>query len=364
MPRQLHQEQDTPGEGTEWRNIAKCIWVLVLFCLLFGCGYKTRPRPATATIPGEIGLLTARAYPDKIVLRWDVPASNATGSPATDISGFKVWRLAQKIGEECENCEDKRVLYANVDFQNPSNAVIEKGEVIYTDGVVTSGNIYNYAVSVYNFKGREGRQSQDVTVVMEEPPPPPENVRADFDSRGAILEWDSPPRLSGIKNYRIYRSETDSDKDMKSIGGTRWAERNFVDKDVEKQKTYYYQVRSLKESRGIPMESAPSETVSVKVPAVRWQPPENVKTTISKDGIRVYWDPVKIEGHETRYNVYRSETEKAPAKINSEPISYSSVLDNKVRRGNTYRYAVTAFPQDKPEEESSRSASGSAKFVY
>ncbi len=310
MPRQLRQEQDTPGERTEWRNFAKYIWVLMVFCLLFGCGYKTRPRPITATIPGEIGLPDAHAYPDKIVLRWNVPATNADGSPATDISGFKVWRLTQKIGEECENCEDKKTLYANVDFQNPSNAIIEKGEVIYTDPAVTPGNIYSYSVSEYNLKGREGQRSEDVTVVMEEPPPPPENVTADFDSLGAVLKWESPTRLSGIRNYRIYRSDTDSDKDMKPIGSTRWAEKEFVDKDVEKEKTYYYQVRSLKMTRGIPIESAPSETVSIKVPAVRWQPPENVKTTLSREGIRVDWAPVKIEGHETRYNVYRSEARK------------------------------------------------------
>jgi fibronectin type 3 domain-containing protein len=364
MPRQLAQEQDTSGERTEWRNFAKCIWVLVVLCLLFGCGYKTRPRPITATIPGDIGLPDAHAYPDKIVLRWNVPAANADGSPATDISGFKVWRLTQKIGEECENCEDKKTLYANVDFQKPSNAIIENGEVLYTDPAVIPGNIYSYSVSAYNLKGREGQRNEDVTVVMEEPPPPPENFAVDFTSLGVVLKWGSPPRLSGIRNYRIYRSETDSDNDMKPIGSTKWAEKEFVDKDVEKEKAYYYQVRSLKMTRGTPIESAPSETVSIRIRAVRWQSPENVRATVSRNGIRVYWDPVKIEGRQTRYNVYRSEAEKAPVKINAEPLANSSILDTKVTKGRTYRYAATAFPQDKPEEESSKSASGSVRFLY
>ncbi len=329
----------------------------MVFCLLFGCGYKTRPRPITATVPGEIGLPDAHAYPDKIVLKWNVPAANADGSPATDISGFKVWRLAQKVGDECENCEDKKILYANVDFQNPSNAIIEQGKVTYTDPAVTSGNIYNYSVSVYNFRGKEGQRSEDVSVVMEEPPPPPENVAADFDSQGAVLLWDSPPRLSGIKNYRIYRSEIDSDKDMKPIGSTKWAEKNFIDKDVEKEKTYYYQIRSVKVTRGVPIESAPSETVSIKVPSVRWQSPENVGCTVERVGIRVNWKIVKIEGHDTRYNVYRSEAGGAIAKINPDPLRNPPFLDSTVRKGTTYRYAVTAFPKDKPDEESSRSGS-------
>jgi fibronectin type 3 domain-containing protein len=334
----------------------------MVFCLLFGCGYKTRPRPIAATVPGEISLPDAHGYPDKIVMRWNVPAANADGAPATDISGFKVWRLAQKIGEECENCEDKKTLYANVDFQKPSNAVIEKGEVIYTDPAVTAGNIYSYSVSVYNLKGQEGQRSENVTVAMEEPPPPPENVTADFDSQGAVIAWESPPRLSGIKSYRIYRSDTDSDRDMKPIGSTKWAEKKFVDKDAEKEKAYYYQVRSLKMTRGVPIESAPSETVSVRVPAVRWQPPENVTAAVVNNGIRVDWGIVKIEGHETRYNVYRSEAGKAIAKINTEPLRHPWFVDSKVIRGTTYRYAVTAFPQGKPDEESGKSASRACTF--
>jgi hypothetical protein len=358
MPRQLRQEQDTPDERTEWRNFAKYIWVLVAFCLLFGCGYKTRPRPIAATIPGEIGVPDAHAYPDKLVLRWNVPATNADGSPATDISGFKVWRLRQKIGEECENCEDKQTLYANVDFQHPSNAIIEKGEVTYTDPAVTPGNIYSYSVSAYNLKGRDGQRSESVTAAMEEPPPPPENVTADFESLGVLLKWESPPRLSGIRSYRIYRSDTDSDKDMKPIGSTKWAEKEFLDKDIEKNRTYYYQIRSLKMVRGIPLESAPSETFSIRVPAVRWQPPENVKIDVMPArGMQVNWKPVKIEGQETRYNVYRSEAGKAYEKINAEPLRNPWILDSKVKRGTTYRYAVTAFPQGKPDEESTRSAS-------
>jgi len=334
----------------------------MVFCLLFGCGYKTRPRPITATIPGEIGLPDAHAYPDKIVLRWNVPATNADGSPSTDISGFKVWRLTQKIGEQCENCEDKKTLHANVDFQNPSNAIIEKGEVIYTDPAVTPGNIYSYSVSEYNLKGREGQRSEDVTVAMEEPPPLPDSLTADFNSLGVLLKWESPPRLSGIRNYRIYRSDTDSDKDMKPIGSTRWAEREFLDKDVGKEKTYYYQVRSLKMARGIPIESAPSETVSIKIPTVRWQSPEDVDAKVTRNGIRVDWRIVKMEGHEARYNVYRSEAGKAITKMNAEPLRNPWFLDSKVTEGRTYRYAVTAFPQDKPEEESSKSASRACTF--
>ena len=46
--------------------------------------------------------------------------------------------------------------------------------------------------------------------------------------------------------------------EMKLIGGTKRDETSFVDKDVEKEKTYYYIVRSLKMNRGVSLESEPS----------------------------------------------------------------------------------------------------------
>jgi fibronectin type 3 domain-containing protein len=348
-------------EGT--KNVARVTWIMVVICVLLGCGYKTRPRPATQTVPGEIGILDGRAYPDRVVLRWDMPGSNTDGSALADISGFKVYRLTQEAGEECENCEDKKVLHANVDFSKPSNAVIEKGEVVYTDDKVSPGHIYNYSVACYNLQGKEGPPSQDISVVFEEPLPPPENVRVDYDSRGVVLRWDSPTRPAGIRAYRIYRGESDRPEDLKPIGGTKWAENSFVDKTADKDKTYYYQVRSIRMSREIPIESLPSPVLSANLSAARWPPPEGVRATANPRSIGVVWEPVKLDGQETRYNVYRSESGKPFERINTEPIRDTRIRDTKVTKGRAYRYQVTAFPSTKPEEESSRSASESVTFA-
>jgi hypothetical protein len=342
-----------------WRGLS---WILIVSSLLTGCGYKTSPRPATATIPGEVGLVEALGYPDKVILKWQVPLSNTDGSLLTDISGFKLYRTAQKIGEECENCEEKKSVYANVDFQNPTNAVIEKGEVVYTDKAVVPGNVYSYSVSAYNLKGREGRPSQVVNVVFDKTPPAPEGLRADVEPGGITLEWTMPPHAAGIKNYRIYRGTTDKPNEMKVIGGTKWDETSFVDKEVEKEKTYYYIVRSLKINRGVSLESEPSPLVKVFVPAVQCKPPESVHVESYGNAIRVWWDEVKIPNAETRYNIFRSEAGKLYVKINSEPLKDTSFNDSNVRNGLTYRYAVTAFPEGRPAEESRRTPSEEVKF--
>jgi fibronectin type 3 domain-containing protein len=330
---------------------------------LIGCGYKTSPRPATATIPGEVGLVEAQGYPDKVTLKWHVPASNADGSLLTDTSGFKVYRTAQKVGEECENCDEKKSIYANVDFQNPINAVIDKGEVLYTDKAVTPGNVYSYSVSTYNLKGREGRPSQDLTVVFDEAPGAPQGLRADVDVGGITLEWTTPARAAGVGGYRVYRGSTEKADEMKLISGTKRDETSFVDKDVEKEKAYYYIVRSLKMNRGVSLESEPSPLVKVFVPSVQWKPPENVTTgPPTPDGITIVWDRVIIPGEEVRYNIYRSEAGKMFEKINPEPLRNSKFDDRNVRKGVTYRYAVTSFPEGKPADESRRAASEAVKF--
>jgi fibronectin type 3 domain-containing protein len=333
------------------------VCILIVSCFLVGCGFKTTPRPATATVPGDIGLIDAHAYPNRIVLKWSVPPSNVEGSALQDLSGFKVYRFDQPEGEECENCEEKKTFHSNVDFQNPTNAVISGGEVAYTDKDVSAGHMYSYWVSAYNLRGREGRLSQIVPVVFGEPPPPPEHLRAGPDAEGIVLEWDAPAQEEGIRGYRIYRGTTDNIEEMKLKGGVRSEESSFVDKDVEKDKPYYYQVRSFKMNKGISEESRPSATAKAVLPAVQLQPPENVLTIAIRRGIKISWTPVKIERAETRYNVFRSEAQKVFEKINAEPLINPTYFDSTVKKGKKYRYAVTAFPKDKPEYESRRSGS-------
>ncbi|MHB8203969.1 MAG: hypothetical protein ACYDHG_09740 [Desulfomonilaceae bacterium] len=51
-------------------------------------------------------------------------------------------------------------------------------------------------------------------------------------------------------------------------------------------------------------------------------------------------------------------------KINPEPTKTPWLLDSKVSRGRVYRYAVTAFPKNRPEDESSRTASEALRYTY
>jgi len=313
-------------------------------------------------VPGEIGSVDVHCFPDRVVLKWETPLSNTDGSPLKDVSGFKVYRADQKTGEECDDCPHEKKMRANIDYQAPTNAVIKGRDVTYVDKAVSIGNTYIYSVTVYNFKGREGTPSPDITVVLDEPPASPQAVRAELSAAGVYLNWNAPLTPAGIRGYRVYRAESDKAEDMQAIGGTKWAETSFRDKDVRQGKTYYYQVRSLRISRGIPYESFPSQTVTVEVARLAFPAPENVDTAPVDDGIRVYWDRVTVPDTAVHYNVYRSESGGIFSKVNREPLEGSAFVDRDVTQGKTYRYAVTAFPEGKPDEESSRTASEAVKF--
>jgi hypothetical protein len=201
-----------------------------------------------------------------------------------------------------------------------------------------------------------------VTVVFDEPPPRPDGLEATVDPKGVRLEWAPPGRLGGLRSYSIYRGANDKPEDMKAIGRTKWAETFYVDETVEREKMYYYSVRSIKMNRGIPLESDASQAAKVFVPQVPLSPPENVGVTAVPGGIRVYWDSVKIESEQIRYNVYRSESGGMFGKVNGEPIAQPQFLDRNVQGRKTYRYAVTAFPKEEPERESSRSGSEAVTY--
>jgi hypothetical protein len=236
--------------------------VLIICCLTAGCGYKTSPRPATATIPGEINSVDARAYPDKIVLEWKIPRTNTDGSKLGDVSGFKIYRVIHKPDEECQDCLANKPMSANIDFEHPLDATIENGKVTYTDNAVSAGNVYTYAVKVYNLRGRESNPSPDLLVSLENVPGAPQGLRAGRDSAGSVeLTW-RPSADETIRGYRIYGGPTDKVEAMKFRGAVKASENSFIDKDADKDAIRYYVIRSFRMTRGISLESYPSSVIT------------------------------------------------------------------------------------------------------
>ena len=154
------------------------IGILVASCVLIGCGLKTNPRPYTAPIPGDVGLVVVHVYPGSVELKWDKPQHNRDGSEITDLAGFNVYRSSHEVGENCDECDEAGGFHAKIDLQNPMTAKIENGEVVYKDQRISSGNIYYYTISAYNKKDREGPKCPVIRVTYDDIPPSPDGLRA------------------------------------------------------------------------------------------------------------------------------------------------------------------------------------------
>ncbi len=337
-----------------------CVAVLVC-CVVGSCGYKTSPRPMGTTVPGPIGLVDCSVYPDRILLKWEVPNANADGSALKNLSGFKVYRAFHRIGRECPECRQNREIYANVDIEDPTNAAVVGNEVVYADKKVVTGNTYMYKVTAYNLKGREGLPTTEVQVDFREAPEPPGSLEGTWRDGEVVLRWTPPKERNEITTYRIYRAGEQKTEAMKPIGLADWGETEYVDKKVERDQTYFYQMRSLRRAKGIAQESEPSHTARVPIPKIRVPTPRKLESFPKRDEITITWDAVTVDKGVVRYNIYRAEPGRTPVKLNRKPLDKPQATDKRAKKGRAYLYSVTAFMEGREDEESARSAPVAAR---
>ena len=308
-------------------------------------------------VPGPVGLVECSAYPDRIILKWEVPATNTDETELKDLSGFKVYRIAHKIGEECADCKKNREVYANVDIEDPTNAAIVGSEVIYTDKKVSVGYTYGYKVAPYSLKGREGPASTEVEVEYQTPPQPPSTLDAVSEAGKVILKWTPPADRNDIRAFRIYRGTEYKPEAFEAMGIAMAKENRYEDSNVQEDKTYFYLVRSLRLVKGIALESEPSPIAMAVIKPAPTKPPTGLEAGAGKQGIKIVWNQDEADKGKLRYNIYRSSGAVKDLKLNKTPLEGPTFLDKTVTKGRHYSYSVTAFPVGKEKQESEKSTS-------
>ncbi|RLF71825.1 MAG: hypothetical protein DRN40_01675 [Thermoplasmata archaeon] len=118
-------------------------------------------------------------------------------------------------------------------------------ESSYKDKDIVRGRTYYYAVSAVNVLG-EGPLSDAAAVTIPEltPPSVPLNLKVERVKGGVKLTWDPPGDDGGspVTGYIIYRGEK-PDR-MEKIAEVEGAT-EYLDRDVESGKTYYYSVSAV-----------------------------------------------------------------------------------------------------------------------
>ncbi len=172
--------------------------------------------------------------------------------------------------------------------------------------------------------------------VEAETPGPPLSVTATASGTSVTLDWSINPDGIIVNEYVVYRGETSGTYSTSFDGIT---ENQFVDSNLDKGQTYYYQVRAVNGDG----EGAPSEEVSATIPTTVPGAIDNLVATRSFGQITLSWSAPDDDGGVAlnQYSIYRSDSMSPP----SSPIATQDgtrYVDRNIESGRTYYYWVAA----------------------
>ncbi len=191
----------------------------------FGYGLVNTYRAAGGTTPTPPRYLEAETGDGWVDISWEEPWD-------IGISEIDEYRLYRGISE------DEMTLSYETSDVNQMN---------YLDEGVINDQLYYYYITAVNSEG-ESHPSEYKTVVPRESPVKPSEPRGlqiKETTEGVRLTWSAPLDDGGssLTEYRIYRG-TSADN-LNFIDVVTPAYRNYVDKDLEKDTTYYYAVSAV-----------------------------------------------------------------------------------------------------------------------
>ncbi len=245
-----------------------------------------------------------------------------------------------------------------------------------------------YAVEVLNRNARGAGLSNRVHLPAITTLPAPNDFAAKLNDDGVDLTWTSAaeaPARPGVQyRYRIYRKREVSSNG--AAAGNQSENKKEKNKDViaaevpvgpagparfldpiEWENTYEYRITALtiitRPDRQVQVEGDDSPQVRVVAhdifpPSV----PSGLQAVYSGEGqkpfIDLIWAPVP-NADLAGYNVYRSEGNAAPVKLNSELVRSPSYRDAAVTSGKAYTYSVSAVDVRNNESQQSEAATES-----
>jgi hypothetical protein len=203
------------------------------------------------------------------------------------------------------------------------------------------------AVRLKNPHGHDAGWSNFVPLGITNPVPGPENFVVKAAAEGVELTWMATPGLI----YRVYRRA--ELPDFVLLGETPGSP--YIDATAEFGKTYTYFVQAIQRIIASTSESdlSPYQTIT---PVDTFPPavPTNLKAIVGTKSVELSWNR-DTEPDLAGYRVFRAEAGGAFTLVADKQTS-PSYSDRAVKSGGRYRYAVSAFDQSTPPNESQPSA--------
>jgi hypothetical protein len=321
---------------------------LVLLLGLIGCGKKANPVIPVKVLPKPASL-GYQVKGKSLVVSWDIPTQNTDGSPLKDLKGFRVQKADWPTRNFCATCPENFQESLWIDLKGPEapDVMVGPEQVQLIFNRLEPGHTYLYQVTPVTRKEIAGAPSKTLRVDWDLPLKSPAELQAKPKGQGLELSWSPVQSLidgssaEGLVGYALYRR----------LGKGSWTplnkepirETSYLDDELQEGVTYTYQVKALRKSYGQVLESEGSE--EKKVAYTRVAPPPPVQELVAvggPNGIQIRWEGLVTMTPRGYYVYRRTGQEKAPQRLNKEPVIETIFEDRPVVRGTTYYYSISA----------------------
>ena len=375
-------------------TLGKLTGLLALCLVLDGCAQTGPPLPPSLELPKPPTDLRATRKGNVVTLTWTEPALTTDHQTARYVGPTLICRSSESDMAACGNSLAMVPPPTTAAPKPPKNSQQKPAPEVqtYTDTLSPSLQSDNpdaditYAVEVLNRSARGAGLSNRVHVSAITTLPAPNDLAAKLTDDGIDLTWTSaaepPPRVGVQYRYRVYRKKENSGNEAAAGSGNKKGKNreviaaevavgpagpaHFLDA-IEWESTYDYRITAVtvitKTDSQVQVEGDDSPQIQVVAhdifpPSV----PAGLQAVYSGEGqkpfIDLIWAPAP-RADLAGYNVYRSEGNAAPAKLNSELVKSPSYRDSAVSRGKTYTYFVSAIDARNNESQRSEAASES-----
>jgi hypothetical protein len=334
--------------------------LLMVGCLLAGCGVQGEPLPPLLEIPARVEDLTAAQVGSQIQLEWARPRLTTEGTRAQRLDRVEIYASFYPDGTPIPGVPDLSDRLAAIPAQTVPEAEERMRLTVRLDPS-RPGTLAVIAVKAFNDRGRDAGFSNVVTVPVANLPEPPAALVGEVTERAVRLTW-APATQSVfgtegaiVDGYHVFRREAgaaETGTQGTMIGETHDSE--YEDASFEFEHTYIYSVRAFVR-RGESVAVTPFSTTAEVAATDRFPPraPEGVRAVAAANAVEIAWSPNEEEDL-AGYYVYRGNGGEF-ARINTEPLRIPVFRDATIRPGAQYRYHVRAADrrgnESNPSEE-------------
>jgi len=321
---------------------------------LSGCGRKTLPIPPQDALPQAITDLQFQQQENKIILTWTVPQYTTVGSKLPNVDAFEILRAVILEEDYCPGCPvpftSSIEIKAEKAITDPKNQIAH-----YTEMILRPGHRFFYKVRTIAGWRLLSEDSNIVSFSWNSPARAPQNLTATPGDMEIALSWLPVTSLIDGQQlnaplYQVYRSKSEENYSPIEV---LVSEPAFTDFGLINDQKYFYKVSAVQQQGETKITGLASRTVSatpkdMTAPA----PPRNVQVVQLTSGIKVLWDK-GAEEDIAGYKIYRrAASAKTMTEIGRVNHATFSFTDQPPVEDNGWYYAVTAFDQAAPANES------------